>query len=261
MKSTTWTTRPSSASGAQRNRSVAESVEPAAEQVAGDDPDRDRVQDEHRPRTQPGCGRPPRIASSCADVLARGDATTNRSTIAATVISPSAGMQARPSPARPASSVARRWRPALEPDVDAGEQLADGQRPVAADERDPDGVACRPARTAPAPAAPARIRSTSPSQYGSISARWASTSRGPQRRLGIVVEAVGERPRRPGLDRRAGARRGAGRPPSSRCDRGRRRSCAQCGTRGRSMDGQDHRSARGSRVAADRPARSTGDPR
>ena len=103
---------------------------------------------------------------------------------------------------------------ALEPDVDPGEQLARREGPVALDERRGGPRRSRPARTAPGSAVDRRAtRSTSPSQYANISATWASTSRGPQRRLGRVVEALGERPRRAGLDGRSRRREPARRGP------------------------------------------------
>ena len=64
--------------------------------------------------------------------------------------------------------------------ADPVEQLARRQRPVAPDAPDPLGsVATRPNGTG-SRAGPARIRSTCPSQNGSISATWARTSLGPQ---------------------------------------------------------------------------------
>ena len=82
--------------------------------------------------------------------------------------------------------------------VDPVVQLAGRQGPVALEDPEPVRVGREPAERhrARRSAAPARIRSISPCQYGIISATWARTSGGPQVGLGRIVEALGERPRR-----------------------------------------------------------------
>ena len=101
------------------------------------------------------------------------------------------------------SATARRRSKRVEGVVDPVEQLARRQGPVALDERRCGPGRSRPGRTGRARAAAVEDRSISPSQYGTISATWASTSRGPQRRLGASRRSArraarARRPRPPG---------------------------------------------------------------
>ena len=73
----------------------------------------------------------------------------------------------------------------------------------------------RPNVIGPPPGIPSTTRSSSPSQKGSISATWASTSRGPHDASGSVPKVAGQRPRlAAGHSTPAARRRRRGRDPS-----------------------------------------------
>ena len=101
-----------------------------------------------------------------------------------------------------AVSVRQAQLPVAQARVDPGEQTGSGSvrsrsmRPmrIGSSWPRPNGTtASRP---------PATMRSSSPSQNGSISATWASTSRGPHDASGSTPKALGERPRLAGDDPR-----------------------------------------------------------
>ena len=255
-KSATWTASPSSASGAQRNAHRARPLESPAEQVSRDDPDRDRIEDEHR-AGQLGSSRPVADVASSWSTWSSRWPTTNRSATSVTVSSPSRGWSPR-GRGSASSSSAQRPREQLEPDRDPGEQLAERQRAVALDDGQPDRRRWRSARTGTASRSPA----------GCAPSRRASTRASPRR--GRASRAVPRTPRRE-LSNRSASGHGAaglhGRPGALEPfagGRGRGRATSSVMALGvwharRSMGGHDHRSVGPRRLA--RPARSRGDPR
>ena len=203
----------------------AEALRAGRRQVAGDDPDRDRVEDEHRPgQRSPGW----RLAGSRSSWTTWSSRwpTMNRSAIVGDGHLAEPRVEAAPRRVRPASaSRQRRSSRVQRARVDPVVQLARRERAVALEDARAASasVATRPNGTGLRAAGQDPLHLAEP--VGTISARWARTSRRSPVRL--VASAS---KRRPAATARPPRRAGAGRRQAVRAPRRSRasRSSSMC---------------------------------
>ena len=194
VKSATWTRQPEQRERRPAEAQPSETLEPATEEVAGHDPDRDRVQDEHGPRSARAAELPPMAPSSWSSVvLEMADGEPGRDVRDGHVAAgrrgcPSAPARRRRAPASDGASGRCPRRP--------GRTARGGQRPVALDDR---RCGRRRSPTRPKGTGSGRVVEDPLDLAEPVRQHlreMGEDSRGPQRRFRGVVEPLGERPRR-----------------------------------------------------------------